>query len=198
MIRINLLPVREIEAKVSRRQELTVGGACLGAAALALAALYAYQARQLSRLEGEIAQVQSEIAQLNAQVKEVGELQKKVKELREKNGIIQELEKTRTGPVKVMDSLAAATPPRLWLTEFKEAGGTATLNGFALDNQSVADFLQALARLPYFRDVELLETIQVEQEGRPLQKFSVKSALVYHAGATDEAKGEGSREGKKN
>jgi type IV pilus assembly protein PilN len=196
MIRINLLPLREIEAQLGRRQELMIGGACLAATLLGLGALYLYQSRELSRLEGELARVQSEIAKLDAQVKEVSALEKTVKELREKHGIIRELEKSRTGPVKVMDGLAAAAPPRLWLTEFKEAGGTATLNGLALDNSSVADFLQALSRLPYFREVELLETIQVEQDGRPLQRFSIKSALAYHAGAP-EPEGEAATKAKK-
>lgn len=183
MIRINLLPVREIEAKVGRKQQALVGGACLALVLVIAAAVYAYQARQLSNLEGELAELQQQITQLNAKVREVGEMQKRVVELKEKNKIITDLNKRRTGPVQVMESLSGATPPRLWLTEFKETGGNVTLNGFAADNQTIADFLKTLARMPNFKNVELAESTQSDQDSAPLKKFIIKSNVNYQAPA---------------
>ena len=78
-----------------------------------------------------------------------------------------------------MESLAAATPSRLWLTEFKEIGGRLTINGIAADNQTVADFLKALATFPYYRDVELVETSQGGQDVGPFKRFSIKSVVTY-------------------
>lgn len=181
MIRINLLPVREIEAKVGRRQEALVGGACLGVLLLIAAAVYAYQTRQLSNLEGELAELQQQITQLNARVREVGDMQRRVVELKEKNKIIADLNTKRTGPVQVMESLSGATPSRLWLTEFKETGGNVTVNGFAADNQTIADFLKTLARIPNFKNVELVESMQSDQDSAPLKKFIIKSNVNYQA-----------------
>jgi type IV pilus assembly protein PilN len=78
-----------------------------------------------------------------------------------------------------MESLSAATPSRLWLTEFKEIGGKLTIGGFAADNQTVADFLKALAATAYFRDVELVETAQGTQESGPFKKFVIRTSLFY-------------------
>ncbi|MGH7845060.1 MAG: PilN domain-containing protein [Candidatus Binatia bacterium] len=182
MIRINLLPVREIKAKVGRKQEALGGSVCLGLALLIAVAVYAYQARQISNLEVELAELQQEMTQLNAKVREVGELQKRVAELKEKNEIIETLNNKRTGPVQVMESLSGATPARLWLTEFKETGGTVTINGFATDNQTIADFLKTLAGMPNFKNVELLESMQTE-DSAAVKKFIIKSNVSYQVPA---------------
>ncbi|HWP57123.1 MAG TPA: PilN domain-containing protein [Candidatus Acidoferrales bacterium] len=181
MIRINLLPVREIEAKVGRKQEALIGAACLVLIVLAAGSLYAYQAWQVSALEAELAELQQQSVQLNSKVREVAELQKKVAELREKNKIIEELEKRRAGPAKVMEGLASVTPARLWLTEFKETGGNATLSGFATDNQTIADFLKGLTQLSHFNNVELVESLQNEQESAGMKKFTIRSTVTYQA-----------------
>jgi type IV pilus assembly protein PilN len=109
----------------------------------------------------------------------VGDLQNKIKELRSKQQIIADLNKKKAGPVAVMESLAAATPTQLWLTEFKETGGKLTINGMAADNQTIAEFLRALATYSYFKDVELVEIAQAGQEGRPFKKFAIKSGITY-------------------
>jgi type IV pilus assembly protein PilN len=190
MIRINLLPVREIEAKVGQKQELLAAGVCLALILIAVFGVYGYQARQISQLEAEFTQLQTELAQLNKQAKEIAELQKKVAELREKNKIIADLEKKRTGPVQVMESLSGATPARLWLTQFKETGGNVIINGLATDNLTIAEFLKTLTRMPHFNGVELVETVQNEQDSAALKKFTIKSTVTYQAPAAPATKSE--------
>jgi Tfp pilus assembly protein PilN len=90
-----------------------------------------------------------------------------------------------------MESLSAATPPTLWLTEFKETSGKLLITGLAVDNQTVADFLKALATFYYFRDVELVETTEAGPGSGPLKKFSVKSLVNYQPPATTNTKGHG-------
>jgi type IV pilus assembly protein PilN len=179
MIRINLLPVREIQAEVGRRQEQTVAGLSVGATLLLVLVVYLFQAFRLSQLNGELENFQKEIAILDVQAKGVAELQQKIADLRGKVKAIDELNQKKTGPVRMMEGLTTATPGRLWLIEFKESGGDLALTGMAVDNQTVAEFLKALAGLPYFRNVELVETTQSEQGGAPLKKFSIRANVVY-------------------
>ena len=179
MIRVNLLPVREIQAEVGRRQELALAGLSFGATLLLVFVVYLFQGYRLSQLNNEIDGFNKEIAILNVQAKGVADLQQKIADLRGKVKAIDELNQKKTGPVRLMESLSTATPGRLWLVEFKEFGGDLSLGGMAVDNQTIAEFLKALAGLPYFRNVELVEATQVEQEGVPLKKFSVKANVVY-------------------
>lgn len=179
MIRINLLPVKEITAEVGRRQELLIAGLSLVVTVALTAALFLFQSYRLYGLTKEADGLKKEVEALNVQLKEVGDLQQTVKALEQKIKVIDDLTKKKVGPVKVMESLSLATPPRLWLTDFKEAGGNLTISGFAVDNQTVADFLKSLSTFAYFGNVDLVETTQVEQDGVPLKKFSIRSQLFY-------------------
>ena len=179
MIRINLLPVRELEAESVRRRELTIGGAILGAALLVMGGIYFLQWHEHSRLENELTDLRGEIQALNVKVKEVGELQNKIKDLRGKNKIFEDLSKKRVGPVRVLESLSLATPTSLWLTELRENGGNVVINGLATDNQTIAEFMRALANSKYFNNVDLVEVVQEKAAAPALKKFSIKSALLY-------------------
>jgi type IV pilus assembly protein PilN len=181
MIRINLLPVRELKAEVSRRHDLVIVGLALGLTVLVLVGLYFYQSHKVSTLNTELVGLRGDIEALNVKVKQVGQLQDKIKEFKGKNKIIEELEKKKVGPGRVMESLSAAAPPSLWLTEFKDTGGNLVINGQAMDNQTVADFLKALTTSSYFRDVELVETTQGGPGPGTYKKFSIKSVVSYQS-----------------
>ena len=178
MIHINLLPVRELVAGVRRRRELTVGAIVVGVAALILAGLFSYQVYALTTLNKELTTLRTDIQVLNVKVKEVGELQTRIKEFNSKHKVIADLNRKKSGPVGVMESLSVATPSQLWLTEFKEIGGKLTISGLAADNQTVADFLNSLATTVYFRDVELVETTQGQEAGA-FKKFTIRTSLYY-------------------
>ena len=184
MIRINLLPVKEIKAEVSRRRDLIAAGLTLGLTALILVGIYGYQFYRTSNLNNELAALRTDIEALNVKVKEIGDLQNKIKDLSGKHKAIDDLNQKKTGPVKVMVSLSAATPPTLWLTEFKEAKGSSEMRGLALDNQTVADFLNTLGKSDHFRDVELIESIQAEEKSGPYKKFAIRAGVLYRAPAS--------------
>jgi type IV pilus assembly protein PilN len=179
MIRINLLPVKELRAEEVRRRELTIGGFSLAVTLALILGVYGYQWRQAAGLERELDELRKELEVLNIKAKEVGELQKKVKEFEGKNKVIEDINKKKSGPVRVMESLAIATPGALWLTEFKEIGGNLTITGVAMDNQTIAEFLKALASHPYFTNTELVETTQNQQVNMPPRRFLIKSRITY-------------------
>ena len=97
MIRINLLPIKQREAEVSRRREITIGAAILGITLLALGSIYLLQSFQLSGLETELSQLRGELEALNSKLKEIGDLQNKIKEVKGKNKVIDDLKKKKSG-----------------------------------------------------------------------------------------------------
>jgi type IV pilus assembly protein PilN len=179
MIRINLLPFKQLAAEVSRRREITIGAVVLGLALLAIATVHFFQAYQLSSLESELATLRGDLQTLNTKIKEVGDLQNKIKDLRGKNKIIADLNKKKSGPVLVMENLANATPATLWLTELKETGGNLILNGLAVDNKTIADFIAGLETSKHFKTVELVETTQGSGAAAGYQKFALKAGVLY-------------------
>ena len=179
MIRINLLPVPEKPAGAGRRRDLIVFILGLGLSLAVLTSFHLTQSSRLSRLQEELTQIQSQIQRLNTKTRGLADLRKKIPSLREKLRVIRELSRRKTGPARVMESLAVVVPPTLWLTDFKESNGDLTLMGLALDNQSIAKFLKELGSVPHFHQIDLVEATQVEKEERELKRFVMKSKLFY-------------------
>jgi type IV pilus assembly protein PilN len=194
MIRINLLPVRQAAQAERRRQELTRAGLALALLVVLGVAIRIQQGRELAATESRITQIEEALKALDSQVRDVNDLDAKKKALDSKLKVIADLGRKRIGPVGVMNDLAKATPDRVWLTDFTEAGGGATITGQAVDNQIVAVFLRNLSGSPYFTNVDLVETTQDQTGEIKLRKFIVKSQINY-AAAVDEKKAD-AQEGK--
>jgi type IV pilus assembly protein PilN len=181
MIRINLLPVKALQAEVTRRREIIIGALVFGSVLALLIGTHIYQTLELSGLQSELASLRADLQALNVKIKEVGDLQNKIKDLRSKNKIIENLNKKKSGPVLVMENLSSATPNSLWLTDLRESGGNVTMNGLAVDNQTIADFMKAIALSKHFSNVELVETTQGAGPTAALKKFSIKTGVVYRS-----------------
>ena len=187
MIRVNLLPVKEAQRALGRRQQLSVALLSICVALLVMVIPYVLQGRRMAQLDREVAQLRSEIERYNAQTREVHDLEKKRTELQAKLKVIEDLKQKRVGPVRMLEDLGSATPQKLWLVNFNEANGQATITGMALDNQTIAAFMRALQGSPYFFDVDLVETSQSEpvrgalgsDTGMIFKKFIVKAQLDY-------------------
>ncbi|GIW44161.1 MAG: fimbrial protein [Candidatus Binatia bacterium] len=184
MIRINLLPVREAERALGRRRQISLA-ILTGIVVLLMMVLpYTFQARRLAQLEAEATQLRQEIARLDQQAKEVKDLDAKRAELQAKLRIIAQLKRRRVGPVRALEDLSDATPEKLWLTEFTETGGAVSIQGLAIDNQTIAEFMRRLQQSRYFYDVDLVESAQAvaqpgAQAGPSLKRFQIKARLDY-------------------
>jgi len=179
MIRINLMPRAEARRQAARQRDRQIATA-IGVALLAIIfATEFYTRRSANHVQQLSDQYQADLAQLSQKHNAAIQLDRKRKELEAKLATIKVLERQRTGPVHVLDDLGAATPDTLWLTEMRETGGTATLLGRGLDNQTIAMFMRNLAASPYFANVDLVETKQVEEGPAKLKEFSIRTNVLY-------------------
>ena len=179
MIRINLLSVREVAREEGRRQEKRL--VALGAT-LMLAALIAVDVGSRMRLtpvRAEHRNLQTELNALDVKTKELADLERLRGELGEKLKTIELLEQRRVGPVQILADLSDAAPEQVWLLDFTEINGAATITGHALDNQTIATFMRNLAGSPYFATVDLVESTQEDQEGVQLKRFVLNARLSY-------------------
>ena len=134
---------------------------------------------QLGPLKKEYAKLQSDIVALDKKSAELAQLETEKKDLEEKLKTIATLEAKKVGPVNVLSDLSDAAPEQVWLLEFKESGGLATITGLGLDDQTIANFMRNLDGSPYFDGVDLVETAQSEQDGVQLKRFVVNARLSY-------------------
>ena len=179
MIRINLLPVREVEREAGRRQETRLVYLGVALVAVALGGVEIASRLRLAPLKTEHAKLQADIVALDKKSEELTKLEGQRKDLEEKLKTIATLEAKKIGPMQVLADLSDAAPEQVWLMEFKESGGLATISGLGLDDQTIANFMRNLGGSPYFDNVDLVETQQTEMEGVQLKRFVVNARLSY-------------------
>ena len=179
MIRINLFPV----PKVRRLEGLIIQAAAavvvLGFVAVACYLVTVSKKTALVTINDEIRQKDQAIKDLQAQVGEVDRYKEKAKSLEKQISVIRNLEKGRTGPVRLMDELTEIVPRRIWVTTFKEANKSLNLEGVAESGAVVADFLDNLKTAKYFQDVQLEDITAQDVGGNKLQKFKMKMKIRY-------------------
>jgi type IV pilus assembly protein PilN len=79
--------------------------------------------------------------------------------LEDKNRIIDELEKSRVGPVKVLDHVSQSLEPlKVWLVRVAVTGKEIDLEGRAATNDDVVEFVNNLRRTDYFMNINLQES----------------------------------------
>jgi type IV pilus assembly protein PilN len=178
MIRVNLLPVREER----RRADLQQFGLILALAlvgSIAMVGLFHIKlSHDVSAAKAAVADTQQQISGFEPQLKQLEEYRKTKAEIEKKLGVIERLDASRAGPVRVFDELATHAPARLWLTKLEARGGTLRIEGMSLDNELVALFLTALNESAYFDNVELRETTAKEMSGYKLNEFALSATLV--------------------
>ena len=178
MMRVNLMS-REAEHDVGRRQErrLVVLGAIL-----LVCVLLGFDVRsrmQLSPVREELQRLQADLARLDAVNGELTALESQRQNLDAKLKAIALLQQKKLGPVQILTDLSSATPNDLWLLEFTELEGAATITGLAPDNQTIAVFMRNLSRSRYFAGVDLVETTQSERNEAPVKRFVLNARLSY-------------------
>ncbi len=177
MIRINLLPVREARRKADLHQQFVlIAAAAVGSLVLA-AGFHQFVRSSVTGANKRVEALKTQLAQYKPQQDQVEGFKTKKGEIEQKLEVIDRLEKSRSGPVHILDELASRTPERVWLTTLSATGGKIELEGMSLDNELVALFLTALNDSAYFANVELKETELKTVDALKLNTFRIVAQL---------------------
>jgi type IV pilus assembly protein PilN len=149
MIRINLLPVRHVKKQAMGRNQLMLAGVVLVVGIIANGFWYFDRRGENEKLKAQVASVQKEIADLDRIIGEVKNITSEKQQLEEKLKVLDTLKKGRTGPVKMLDAMASAIPKNVWLRQMTETNGAMNLEGSAISNDDVAEFMKSLAAIAW-------------------------------------------------
>lgn len=179
MLRINLLPIRQLKKRAKARNQLLVFFVIflvvlglLGGSSYLLSA-------KITDLNEDIAKKNEEIKSFDEVVKQIAELEKRRLDLNKKIRIINQLKTDSSLTVHVLDELANIIDnKRMWITSFKQSGGSLSLSGFALDNKTIAEFMENLKNnSEYVNGVNLRNTALKNISGNSLKSFSVSASV---------------------
>lgn len=165
MIRINLLPFRAARKKENIRRQISVYALSLVFLIVVMGYFYFNFNMELAALKADKADKKSELETYTGTSKKIREIKRKIEEIKAKLDVIKQLESNKSGPVHLLDQISIAVPKdKLWLRSLREQKGILTLQGTAMDNDTVALFMTNLEKAKHIISVDLesakLRTLQ--------------------------------------
>ena len=157
MIRINLLPHREL-ARAARRRQFNILLGMAVAAGLAIAVLgHSVIAARQSTQEARNAYLEQEIAKLDSQIGEIKKIREQTQALLERKQVVETLQSSRTEVVHLFDQMIRLLPEGLYLKSFKQEGNIVTISGYTQSSARVSTLMRNLENSPWFESAGLVE-----------------------------------------
>ena len=179
MVHINLLPVRQIKQKAAARQQLVTVFLSFLLLLVVLGVLGFFQVSKANRLHHDIVKLNKQKQQHAKTLKLIKQLEEDRMLIEKRIAIIKQLKKSSSLTVHVLDEVANHTPAdRMWLTSVTQSGESLTLAGMALDNRTIAKFMEDLKTSLYISNVNLANTSLESYAGRNLKVFSLSCATA--------------------
>ena len=142
MPRINLLPWREQERKVRRREFMVaVGGAIFAAVIFVLGGKLLYSSWTDAQKEKNNL-LTKEIVKLDAQIADIQDLENRKQRLVARMEIIERLQRKRPEIVHLFDEIVKTVPDGIYLTTIKQTGNRLEIHGVAQSSTRVSTFMR--------------------------------------------------------
>jgi len=178
MIKINLLLARKEKKKVGLKKEYIV---LILSVVLLLIVLVLVQWRLDKEKEDTLTQIsntKNEIARYKSLTTEVNKAKEAQKTLQDKLNIINALRKEKASAAKVLDELSIDKPEKMHLESLRKDGSKLGIEGIALDDETIANFMTNLRKSNLFKNVDLIVSEQVEQSKIKLKKFILSCDII--------------------
>jgi type IV pilus assembly protein PilN len=174
MIRINLLPFRTERKKENVRRQLSL---FLLSLILVLIVLVYYNfslSSKIGKLNKTITTTKAELNRYEEINKEIARIKKTLENLQKKMAVIDQLQSDRYEPVRLLDTMTQVLiPNRMWLVSLDDQEKSVIINGIALDNKTVADFMVRLQNSGLFDSVNLKTVKHQEVQKANLKGFQI-------------------------
>jgi type IV pilus assembly protein PilN len=197
MIRINLLAVdrqrTKKKATFQTGQKLTIACSLVLVGAVVLVGWrYLSLNSESKQLDSDIANAQQETTRLHGIILQVQQFEQRKAQLQQRVVLIEQLRKSQTGPVHMLDQISRSLPPTLWLTGLKQDAESITIDGRCTALTGLSDFVANLEATGYFKKSVEIVSSQTEVMTTPpgeVVKFSVKGVFMTPGEPAAAAKG---------
>jgi type IV pilus assembly protein PilN len=178
MIKINLIPYRtERKNEIIKRQAI-IGAVPVVLLLIIMLVVWFINNSQINQQKDEIAKIKTKIDASTLKMKEIDDYKSKKEVLTKKMDVITNLTKGKDGPVHLMDELAMAIPGNLWLTAIKQKGSDLVLEGKAIDNIAVSNYMINLEKSPYISGVDLKSITMATSTSKSVKNVPLKLFII--------------------
>ncbi len=178
MIRINLLPHRELRRKARQQQFAMLAGFTAVLGLLIVWGVHEFILEKIDYQNGRNQYLKNEITVLDRQIAEIKSIRGKIQEMLARKGIVESLQGNRVKVVHMLDEVARRVPEGVYLKSFKQTNEHLRLAGFAQSNAWVSTLMRNLDASPWMESPLLIEIKAATENGIRLNEFDLNVRLT--------------------
>ena len=171
MIRVNLLPHREVRRKAQQQQFFIMLGTVVAIGAGIWFGVHAYLQDQFDNQVSRNKYLQSEIEKLDKQIAEIQKLKDQTAALLARKRVVETLQGTRSEVVHLLDQLVRQLPDGVYLKSIKQTGTRVTIAGITQSQARVSTLMRNLEASPHLENPGLIEIKGGQQSGLRVNEF---------------------------
>jgi type IV pilus assembly protein PilN len=177
MIRINLLPHRQLRRAERQRQFNIMLAATVVAAGVIV---FMVQTVISARIDAQLSRntrLDTAIAQLDKEIAEIKALKQQISSVLERKQIVENLQTDRSQAVILLDEITRQLPEGLFLTSIKQQGNLIELEGVADTNARIATLVRNLSTSQWMESPRLIEIKAVTVNNQKQNQFKLNVSM---------------------
>lgn len=171
MIRVNLLPHREIRRKQQQTQFFIMLGTVVAIGVAIWGAVHFYLEEQFENQVNRNKYLQTEIEKLDKQIAEIQKLKDQTASLLARKRVVETLQGTRSEVVHLLDQLVRQLPDGVYLRSIKQAGTRVSIAGLTQSQARVSTLMRNLESSPHLESPGLVEIKSATVAGQRANEF---------------------------
>jgi type IV pilus assembly protein PilN len=178
MIRLNLLPHRELKRKARQQQFAALAGITFFLGLLTVGMVHIMITGQIEHQESRNDYMKNQIAILDKQIDEIKQIRAQTQVLLARKKVVETLQDNRSDVVHLLDQLVRLLPDGVYLRSIKQTNQTINLTGYAQSNARVSTLMRKLESSPWLGLPSLVEIKASKVNNARLNAFSLNVTLV--------------------
>jgi type IV pilus assembly protein PilN len=171
MIRVNLLPHREIRRKQQQQQFFIMLGVVVAVGVAIWFLTHTFLDNRFEEQKARNNYLQTEIAKLDKQIAEINLLREQIASLLARKQVVETLQGHRAEVVHLLDQLVRQLPDGMYLKSVKQTGNRVNINGFTQSQARVSTLMRNLESSQHLQSPALIEIKAVSQGALRINEF---------------------------
>jgi type IV pilus assembly protein PilN len=177
MMRINLLPHRQMKRAIRQREFGLMSLVALGAGcAIVFMGWTFLSAKKDSQLERN-GRLEQAIVKLDKEIADIASLKDEINGLLERKQVVENLQINRSEPIVILDEITRQLPEGLYLKSIKQQGNLITLLGVADTQARIATLVTKLSASNWVESPNLIEIKASTVNGIKQNDFTMNVSL---------------------
>jgi type IV pilus assembly protein PilN len=173
MIRVNLLPHRQIRRELRQREFGLMAGLSAIAAAAIVFLGWTYINSQTEAQLARNGRLDTAILKLDKEIADIKDLKDQISIMLERKQVVENLQTNRSQVVVVLDEISRQLPEGMYLKGIKQQGGVITIDGVADTNARVATLVHNFSISQWLESPILVEIKSVVENTLKQNAFTI-------------------------